>query len=65
MKQTNLEVKLIGEDGNIFNLLGIVSRELKQNGYTEQADALWKEVQETATSYHEALNIIQEYVIVI
>lgn len=65
LKQTSLEVQLIGENGNIFNLLGIVSKELKRNGFLSEADQLWKEVQENAKSYEEALAIIQEYVIVI
>ena len=29
--------KLIGEDGNIFNLMGIASKTLRQNGMAEQA----------------------------
>lgn len=54
---------LIGEDGNIFNLMGIASRTLKQNGLKDQA----KEMRERITggdchSYSEALNIIGEYV---
>ncbi|MGX7245303.1 hypothetical protein ACWOC1_10640 [Enterococcus quebecensis] len=65
MKQTNLEVKLIGENGNIFNLLGIVSKELKQKGFLDEANQLWKDVQENAKSYEEALTIIQEYVVII
>lgn len=28
---------LIGQDGNIFNLMGIASRTLKQNGLADQA----------------------------
>lgn len=31
------DCKLIGEDGNIFNLIGIASRTLRQNGMPEQA----------------------------
>lgn len=65
MKQTNLEVRLIGENGNIFNLLGIVGKELKQNGFSDESNQLWKEVHESAKSYEEALTIIQEYVIII
>ncbi|MBP1046225.1 hypothetical protein I6N96_08005 [Enterococcus sp. BWM-S5] len=65
MKQTSLEVQLIGENGNIFNLLGIVSKELKRKSFLNEADQLWKEVQENAKSYEEALAIIQEYVIII
>lgn len=52
---------LIGQDGNIFNLMGIASRTLKAHGMEKQA----KEMREKITasgSYGEALNIIGEYV---
>lgn len=54
--------KLIGEDGNIFNLMGIASRALKKNGMKEQASEMVEKITKTAKSYHEALNIIGEYV---
>ena len=53
--------KLIGEDGNIFSILGRVSKTLKEDGKEEQA----KEVRErvmASSSYGEALQIIMEYV---
>lgn len=56
-KRTSLEVTLTGEDGNIFNLIGIVSKEMKRNGYRE----LVKEFQDDITSsksYEEALQKI-------
>lgn len=31
------KVKLVGQDGNIFNILGIASRALKKAGYTDEA----------------------------
>ncbi len=52
---------LIGADGNIFCLLGMASRMLRENGMREQA----KEMQSRVTasgSYSEALNILGEYV---
>lgn len=52
---------LIGQDGNIFNLMGLASRTLKENGLGEQA----KEMREKITAsgnYDEALCIIGEYV---
>lgn len=51
--------KLIGADGNVFNLLGICSRALRRmpNAYNE----LWERVQK-AKSYDEALQIMMEYV---
>ena len=52
---------LIGSDSNIFCLLGMASRTLRENGMKEQA----KEMQSRVTasgSYSEALNILGEYV---
>lgn len=53
--------KLVGEDGNIFWILGRVSRALKENGKADEA----KEVSErvlASGSYDEALQIMMEYV---
>lgn len=52
---------LIGENGNIFNLMGIASRTLKRNGMSEQAGEMCDRIRESG-SYDEALNIIGEYV---
>ncbi len=52
---------LLNADGNIFNLLGMASRTLRENGMREQA----KEMQSRVTasgSYSEALSILGEYV---
>ena len=55
--------KLIGENGNIFNLIGIASRTLKQSGLKEQAEEMQKRIMNgEAGSYDEALQIIMEYV---
>lgn len=53
---------LIGQDGNIFNLMGIASRTLRQSGMPEQASEMCSRITETAGSYSEALGIIGEYV---
>lgn len=55
------DCKLIGEDGNIFNLMGIASRTLKQNGLKDEAKEMCSRVTSSG-SYCEALNIIGEYV---
>ena len=52
---------LIGQDGNIFNLMGIASRTLKQNGMADEAKEMCSRVTSSG-SYYEALNIIGEYV---
>ena len=62
-KKEKLDCQLIGQDGNIFNLIGIASRTLRQNGQAEEA----KEMQRRITggdchSYYDALGIIGEYV---
>ena len=54
--------KLIGEDGNIYNLMSIASRVLRENGKSEQADEMFERITKTAESYHQALAIIMEYV---
>lgn len=43
LTQTNIKVKLIGEDGNAFNILGKVSQALKKNGYKEMAQEFMAE----------------------
>ena len=58
------ECKLLGEDGNIFNLVGITSKTLKRAGMTEQAEEMQNRVF-SSKSYDEALCIIMEYVEVV
>lgn len=67
-KEENMEkefkkvnAQIIGADGNIFNLIGICQRELKRNGYYNEASELAKRVT-NSHSYDEALQIIMEYV---
>lgn len=52
---------LIGQDGNIFNLVGIAVRTLKENGMTEESKEMSSRVFNSG-SYSEALSIIDEYV---
>ena len=60
-KQTKPDCPLIGQDGNIFNLVGIASRTLKRNGLSAEAAEMTEKVFNSG-SYEEALNIIGEYV---
>lgn len=53
---------LIGEDGNIFNLMGIASRTLKRNGMKEEATEMCNRITSEAKSYDDALMILQDYV---
>ena len=60
-EQKKPECPLIGADGNIFNIMGIAARSLKNCGMGDAA----KEMQSRVTSsgsYDEALAIITEYV---
>jgi hypothetical protein len=55
------KVKLIGEDGNVFFLIGRVCKALKKAGLSEKA----KEFQTkalTSKSYDEVLSLISDYV---
>lgn len=52
---------LIGQDGNIFNLVGIASHTLKRYGLADQAKEMSSRVMSSG-SYNEALAIIGEYV---
>ena len=53
--------KLIGENGNIFNLIAIASRALKKEGYINEADEMAERIYKSK-SYLVALAIISEYV---
>ena len=52
---------LCGEDGNIFNLVGVASRTLRKNDMAEQAEEMSERVFASG-NYNEALGIIGEYV---
>ena len=56
--------KLIGEDGNIFNLMARASKTLRENGLLEVAAEMRDRVTSSG-SYDEALCIIGEYVNII
>lgn len=61
VEKTKPKCALIGQDGNIFNLIGIASRTLKSNGMQEEAKEMSNRVF-SSQSYNEALCIIGEYV---
>ncbi len=57
------DCRLIGEDGNIFTLMGIAARTLRQNGLEDQAKEMQARIMGgECESYHAALNMIGEYV---
>lgn len=53
--------KLIGEDGNVFNLIGICTKALKRAGYNDEAKELVNRVT-SCKSYEDALCVMTEYV---
>jgi hypothetical protein len=55
------KMELLGQDGNIFGILGKASRLLKRAGQNEQADEMFSRVS-ACGGYYQALNIISEYV---
>ena len=61
MNREKIRVNLIGEDGNIFNLLGIAARALRRAGYKDESMEMQEKVY-ASSSYDEALCIIMDYV---
>ena len=61
MPKTDIEVQLIGTDGNVFALGGKVSRALKLGGHPELASEFTSSLFK-CSSYDEALQLIMEYV---
>ena len=61
-KKVKPKCALIGEDGNIFHLMGMASRTLKRNGMSEEATEMCNRITGGAKSYEEALMILQDYV---
>ena len=62
MPKTDIKVRIIGADGNVFNLLGICRRALGRAGKIE----LWNEFYKEATSgdYEHALATIADWFVV-
>lgn len=57
VRYPDITVKLVGEDGNIFNLMGIVKRELPPPVRGEFQDEVF-----SAGSYDDALQVIMRWV---
>lgn len=56
------EVQLSGQDGNIFNLLGLASRALKRNGQRDKVEEMTKKIMSGEVDYDGAIQVIMEYV---
>ena len=55
------KVKLIGKDGNVFNIIGLVSKALKSNKQKKESDEFTVKAFE-CKNYDEVLTRVQEYV---
>ncbi len=54
---------MIGEDGNIFNLMGIAARTLRRSGMVNQAKEMQDRIMHGGCgSYSEPFGIIMDYV---
>ena len=61
-EQKKPDCPLIGQDGNVFNLIGIASQTLRRVGMPEQAKEMSSRIETEAHNYDEALCIIMDYV---
>ena len=59
MPKTDIKVRIIGADGNVFNLLGICRRALGRAGKIELWDEFYKEA--TSGDYNHALATIADW----
>lgn len=58
---TKPTVTLIGEDGNVFNIVSIVTKALKRDGQPEKAKE-FKEKAFDSASYDDVLALLHDYV---
>lgn len=61
MPKTEISVKLIGEDGNVFLIIGKVSSALKRAGHADLAKEFSNKALESH-SYDAVLQLVMEYV---
>ena len=54
-------IKLLGTDGNVFALVGVATKALREANLEDQANTLTTEIMR-ADSYDSALRIIMKYV---
>lgn len=55
------KVQLSGQDGNVFNIIGIVRRKLIEVGREQEAEEMVKKAHESK-SYDEVLQLFWDYV---
>lgn len=62
------QCKLIGENGNVFNLIAIVRNTLKQEGLSQELsdfDSDFEQLEQNGGDYNDVLVLIMEYVKVV
>ena len=64
MSKLNLTVKLVGEDGNIFNLIRIVRNEMKKHGHDDLVPEFTQYIM-NSRHFEEAIFRISEWVDII
>jgi hypothetical protein len=57
MSKTNINVKLTGNDGNVFNLICICTQALRKHGLKDKIAEFQSEVT-SSKSYEEALGVM-------
>lgn len=62
VKFPNVKVKLVGEDGNIFSIIGRVSRALRHGGATEEQVKEYQNAIMLSDSYDKALQTTMSWV---
>ncbi len=61
MPKTNVTVKLVGEDGNAFAIMGKVARELRRAGYDREFIDQYRQ-EAMAGDYNNLLQVTMTYV---
>lgn len=61
MPKTNVKVKLVGEDGNAFYIIGKVKKSLIKEGHQKLADEFVKQVL-SSSDYEHLLRTVMDYV---
>ena len=63
VKHPDVVVRLAGQDGNVFNLIGLVSKALRRAGLAAEVNTFQSEVMSSG-SYDEALQCMMKWVTV-
>ncbi len=59
-KEKKPKVTLVGQNGNVFNLMSICTRALEKAGHPDEAKKMTTEIR-SADSYDSALQIMMKY----